>query len=182
MSGWGLSWKFLLSESALLSSRTLLLLHTVGQLQQECELMRSQGRLMKGGADVLRAEIKSVLSVQIKSNHGSECGWLHISYVSIVSYRRCHYLTPLWAILESNFAKNLSETSFSQTGALFVALKKSHFDTKVDLIGAGGLQKGSFLHVCSYSAGGRCQRRVRNHGNIRMLHPETNLTTQWKKH
>lgn len=29
---------------------------------------------MKGGADVLRAEIKSVLSVQIKSNRGSGCG------------------------------------------------------------------------------------------------------------
>lgn len=132
VSGSGLSWTFLLSESALLSSRTLLLLHTVGQLQQECELMRSQGRLMKGGADVLRAEIKSVLSVQIKSNRNSGCGWLHISQVSVVSYCCCHSSTPLWAILGWNFSKNLSGTSFGRTGALFVAIKKSHFDAKVD--------------------------------------------------
>lgn len=43
-----------------------LLLHTVGQLQQECELTSSQGRLMKGGADALKAGIKSLSSVQVE--------------------------------------------------------------------------------------------------------------------
>lgn len=189
VSGSGLSWTFLLSESALLSSRTLLLLHMVGQLQQECELMRSQGRLMKGGADVLRAEIKSVLSVQIKSNRGSGCGWLHISQVSVASYRRCHSSAPLWAILGWNFSKNLSGTSFGQTGALFVVIKKSHFDAKVDSNGVGGLQKGSFLRVWGYSVGGRCQMWVRKHRSIQMLQPKNRLThstmkkntQKWKK-
>lgn len=60
-------------SAILLSFQTSLLLHTVSQLQQECELTSSQGSLMKGGADVLRAGIKSASGVQVKFNRGRFC-------------------------------------------------------------------------------------------------------------
>lgn len=60
---------------------------------------------------------------------------------------------------------------------LFVAIKKkSHFDAKVDSNGFGGLQKGSFLRVWSYSVGGRCQMWVRKRRNTHMLHPKSRST------